>query len=92
MALDAHAHPPVRRFEVSTADERVEADLLEGTVTRRGEVEHHGCGPDDTYRRAHEAALAGRRDRLCSVADALDVVRLIEAAERAAASGRRQTP
>ena len=45
-----------------------------------------GLDPDHTYRQQHEAILSGRAEEACGLAEGLEVVHLIDAAERAAAT------
>jgi predicted dehydrogenase len=43
-------------------------------------------GRDDTYRSQHRAVLEGRHEDLCTADQARDVLRLVEAVERAIAT------
>lgn len=61
------------------------ADLVAGTVAFAGNTETFAAGRDDAYIAEHEAALAGDDGTLCTLAEGLAVVDMIDAAERAAA-------
>lgn len=61
------------------------ADLVADTVEFRGKTESFKAGRDDTYIAQHKAALAGDAGTLCTLAEGLAVVGMIDAAETAAA-------
>jgi len=73
-----------REILINTDKCTFKADLIAGTLQADGGTEHFKCDSDDTYRREHEAIAAGRVDELCSYEEGVDVLRLIEAAEKAA--------
>ena len=72
---------PERRVRITTSDDVLEADLLTGSCSSlEGDVEFM-VDWDETYRAAHRDAL-GDGERGCSVAEALEVLSLIEILER----------
>ena len=74
-----------RRDIVVNADERTyEVDLVRRTIAIDGQVESMVGSRDDTYRAEHQAMLAGDRERMCTLDEALETVVTVEAAERAA--------
>lgn len=80
--------PGRRSVLVQTAGRTIEADMVRGTITVNGETETYATGRDQTYRAMHEALLSGAGDDVCTVGEGVEIVRLIEAAELAAAQGR----
>lgn len=75
----------LRREVLALTDKgSIRADLAAGTVEAGGQTESFAVDRDDTYVAEHEAALAGGDGTLCTLAEGLDVVRMIDAAERAA--------
>lgn len=76
-----------RTVIVNTDDHTIEADLIAGTLTVDRNREVFTMERDDTYRLMHAAIIATDTQMLCSVQEALATMRLIEAAERAAALG-----
>lgn len=76
-----------RTVIVNTDDHTVEADLIAGTLTVDSNREAFTMERDETYRLMHAAVITGDTQILCSAEEALATMRLIEAAERAAARG-----
>jgi predicted dehydrogenase len=76
-----------RTVIVNTDDHTLEADLIAGTLRVDRGREVFTMERDETYRLMHAAVIAADTQMLCSVAEALATMRLIEAAERAAARG-----
>lgn len=74
-----------RRLVINTDAHTLRADLMAGTLEVDGELRRFEVGRDDTYVRQHQAVLASDESTLCSAEEGLEVVRLIDAAERAAA-------
>lgn len=74
-----------RRLVINTDAHTLRADLMAGTLEVDGEPRRFEVGRDETYVRQHQAVLAGDESTLCSAEEGLEVVRLIDAAERAAA-------
>lgn len=90
--LDALDHVGRRRLSLVAADRSVAVDLVSGAVTyaRPGgsDVEQHAAGRDEILSDMHRALLAGDPDdRLCSLEQAMAVVRLIDAVERSVRIG-----
>lgn len=77
---------PTRRILVNTDAHTFEADLVGARLVVDGVEESFAPERDITYRSMHRAILAGDAPDLCTLAEGLDTVRLIEAAERAAAT------
>jgi len=76
---------PHRTVRVNTTDHTLEADLIDETLSVDGIiVSEYELNRDTTYRAEHEAVLSEDFDRLCTAEEALDVMGLIEAAERSA--------
>lgn len=75
-----------RNVLINTSDHTIEADLVRGTITIDRETDLVTTNRDDTYLAMHDAILNGRSESLCSLADGLETVRLIETAESAVAS------
>jgi predicted dehydrogenase len=72
---------PERRIRITTSEDVLEADLLTGTCSSlEGDVEFM-VDWDETYRAAHRDAL-GDCESGCSVAEAVEVLSLIEMLER----------
>jgi predicted dehydrogenase len=74
---------PVRRIHVNTGEHTLLADLVAGTLTVNGKTETFRVERDYTYLAMHRAVLAGEFYKLCSPADGLDTLALLEAAELA---------
>jgi predicted dehydrogenase len=74
-----------RRLVIHTDAHTLRADLMAGTLEVDGDLRRFEVGRDETYVRQHRAVLAGDGSTLCSAEEGLEVVRLIDAAERAAA-------
>ena len=73
-----------RRFVlINTAKHTIEADLISGIITVDRERESFTVKRDSVFRSMHQAILSGRAGELCSLDEAMEVLRLIEAAERA---------
>lgn len=72
-----------RRIIVNGEERTFEADFVAGRLMVNGDCEEFGVERDHTYREMHQALLEGRSGELCSLAEGLDVVRMIDAAERA---------
>jgi hypothetical protein len=72
-----------RRFiVVNTAEHTIEADLIRASLTIDRTVEAFDVGKDMTYRVMHKSIMDGGCDKLCSYDEGVEVLRLIEAAER----------
>jgi predicted dehydrogenase len=79
--------PGSRTLVVNTSEHSIVADLVAGTLNLDGAVETFQLDRDDTYRAMHKAVLAGQPGPSSSDSG-MDVVRLIDAIERAIAERR----
>jgi len=79
--------PGRRQVIVNTARHTYFADLGRAVLARDGEETRFAVDRDEMYLAQHRAVLAGEGSRLCSFAQGEQVMRLIAAAERAAAEG-----
>ena len=82
--LDSTVH---REIVALTSAGTVRADLVAGTVSVHGHTDHFTVRRDDTYSAQHQAILSGEKATACLLEEGRDVVRMIAAAERAAAEG-----
>lgn len=72
---------PTRMIRIITDKHSITADLIKGEVSVDGVAEKITFESDDSYRAMHQAALAGEHKNICSFAEGLRVVQLIERAE-----------
>jgi predicted dehydrogenase len=72
----------IRRIRVNLDDETIEADLVDGRLTVNGKATDHSSARDQSYRDMHCAAVKGESP-ICSLPEALAVMHLIDASERA---------
>ena len=84
--LNYHHRPVARTLIVNASDHTYAVDLVGGRVTADGKDERFDVARDDTYLAMHAAVIAGRPG-LCTADEGLAVVELIDAIERAAATG-----
>ena len=75
---------PKREIIALTDKNSFKADLVQGTLEINGKTEKFSVPPDLTYRLEHQAVLKGNFKALCSYKEGAEVVRMIEAAEKAA--------
>ena len=74
-----------REILVNTDLNTFRADLIKGTLHIDGSAsEAHKVGRDETYIAQHRALLAATSDTLATLEDGVNVLRMIDAAERAA--------
>ena len=73
-----------REILINTDKHTIKADLVRGTLEVDGESEGSQVKRDDTYRLQHQAAMSRQLEALCTVSESLEVLGLIEGAERAA--------
>lgn len=90
--LDALDRVGRRRLTLLAEDRSVAIDLLAGTVATAfadgGTFEPHGAERDEVLTAMHRALLAGSvDDRLCTLDEGMEVVRLIDAIERSVRTG-----
>lgn len=72
----------IRRIRVNVDDDTIEADLVGSRLTVNGKAMEIPSERDQSYRDMHVAAMSGARPG-CSLPEALGVVHLIDASERA---------
>lgn len=77
--LDRRTH---REILVNTDTETIKVDLVQGTIAINGEVEQVKAERNTTYIKQHQAVLSGATQHLCTIEQGLDVMRMIEAAEK----------
>lgn len=75
---------PRREISVNTSHHTFRVDLIKNTLEINGVSETFSLARDDTYRTEHQAMLAGNAQGLCTLAEALETLTTIEAAEQAA--------
>lgn len=77
-----------RRFMIiNTAGHTIEADLLKGTIIMDRDMQIFSTERDQSYRAMHEEFLSDSGETLCTLAEGYETLRLIAAAELAAACG-----
>jgi predicted dehydrogenase len=72
----------LRNLRVNLENETIEADLSGGRLIINGETTGYPSEPDQSYRNMHLAAIKGESP-ICSLAEGLAVMDLIDASERA---------
>jgi predicted dehydrogenase len=72
----------IRRIRINLDDETIEADLVGSRLTINGKVTEIPSERDQSYRDMHVAAMKGASPA-CSLPEALGVMHLIDASERA---------
>ena len=78
---------PHRTVRVNTFDRTFELDLIENTLSIDGkQVDSRDIETDLTYRKEHEALLEGSSKALCTLEEGKEIMQLIEAAEKSAAT------
>lgn len=77
---------PVRQIRVNSTDTSLVADLIEGTVSTNGEVEKVGAGGDAYHSQMRAFVEGNDRELLCDLRSAGNVLAMIDAVEKAAAS------
>lgn len=80
--LDYLDRPGLRRIRINLADETIEADLVGGNLIVNGTAMPYTSERDTSYRAMHQAALSGDGP-LCSLAEGVAAMDLIDASERA---------
>jgi predicted dehydrogenase len=80
--MDYLDQPGIRKIRVNLADETIEADVSGGRLTINGEVNDCPSERDESYKAMHLAAIKGLSP-ICSFPEALAVMDLIDASERA---------
>ncbi|MEY2740216.1 MAG: hypothetical protein RL283_318 [Actinomycetota bacterium] len=77
-----------RRFALEGEAGTLECDLVAGELRHGADVVRAAPAPDATYEAEHRAMLEHDGEGVCTFAEAMRVVRLVDAAERAAAVQR----
>ena len=80
--MDYLDQPGIRKMRVNLADETIEADILGGRLTVNGKAHDYPSHRDESYRNMHLAAIKGVAP-ICTFAEGLAVMDLIDASERA---------
>ncbi|MCK1387481.1 gfo/Idh/MocA family oxidoreductase [Bradyrhizobium sp. 21] len=80
--LDYLDRAGLRRIRINLADETIEADLVGGNLIVNGIAAPYASERDTSYRAMHQAVLNGD-GQVCSLAEGIAVVDLIDASERA---------
>lgn len=83
--MDYLDRPGMRKIRVNLADDTIEADLVGGFLTVNGTSRSYPNQRDQSYEAMHLAAIKGN-DPICTLAEGLAVMNLIEASERAVQS------
>jgi predicted dehydrogenase len=74
--------PGTRRIRVNLEDKTIEADLVGGSLSVNGKSSSCPNERDQSYKAMHLAAIEGK-DPICTLPEALSVMNLIDASERA---------
>ncbi len=80
--MDYLDRPGIRKIRVNLADETIEADMIGGRLTINGQTHDVSSARDESYRKMHLAAMNGGGP-ICTFAEGLAVMDLIDASERA---------
>jgi predicted dehydrogenase len=72
----------IRKIRVNLPEETIEADILGGRLIVNGAAHEYPSERDESYKRMHLAAINGRGP-ICTFAEGLAVMDLIDASERA---------
>jgi predicted dehydrogenase len=80
--MDYLDQPGIRKIRVNLPEETIEADVLGGRLTVNGKAHEYPSERDESYRNMHRAAIEGRAP-ICTFAEGLAVMDLIDASERA---------
>ena len=80
--MDYLDQPGIRKIRVNLPEETIEADILGGLLTVNGKAHEYTSERDESYKNMHRAAIEGRAP-ICTFAEGLAVMDLIDASERA---------
>ena len=80
--MDYLDQPGIRKIRVNLAEETIEADIPGGRLTINGKVHDFPSERDESYKSMHLAAINGAGP-ICTLAEGLAVMDLIDASERA---------
>jgi predicted dehydrogenase len=81
--MDYLDQPGIRKIRVNLAEETIEADMIGGCLTINGKIHDVPGERDESYRKMHLAAMNGGSEPICTFAEGLAVMDLIDASERA---------
>ena len=68
---------------INTNKETIYIDLINSVLKIDDKIEKYEIRRNDTYMEQHKALLAGQYDRFCSYKEGQEVLKLIEAIEKA---------
>lgn len=88
ITIDCVRAERTRRFALAGEAGSLECDLVAGELRHGADVVRAAPGPDETYEAEHRAMLERGGEGVCTFAEAMRVVRLVDAAERSAAVQR----
>lgn len=71
-----------RHLIINTNNKTITADLISGDFFVNGELTHYSVDRDYTYSEMHKLVQSGKQDLLCSIAEGLEVLSLIESIEK----------
>ena len=71
-----------REIIINTDKATIKVDLIQGTLQINDQTERVQIERDTTYRAQHQAVISGEEGQLCSLLEGLDVMRMIQAAEK----------
>ena len=80
--MDYLDQPGIRKIRINLPEETIEADILGGRLVVNGTAHEYPSGRDESYKRMHLAVLNGQGP-ICTFAEGLAVMDLIDASERA---------
>ena len=80
--LDYLDQPGIRKIRVNLAEETIEADMIGGRLTINGKIRDVPGERDESFKKMHLAAMNGGGP-ICTFAEGLAVMGLIDASERA---------
>jgi len=76
-------HLVQRTLIINTDKATYKADFIQNTLQINDELLQFDVGRDDTYKNQHKAILNGEKELLCSYEKGLNIVKMIEMAEKA---------
>ncbi|MFC5604722.1 Gfo/Idh/MocA family protein [Sporosarcina koreensis] len=72
-----------RELIINTDEVTYKADFIQNSLQINDELIQFNVGRDETYKKQHQAVLNGENEFLCSYEKGLDIVKMIEMAEKA---------
>ena len=82
--------PPKREIIVNTKSQTVNIDLIRGTMQINNTITNHQVERNYTYKEQHLAVLKGKMEKLCTLNQAMSVLKMIEGIEDAMNSKERK--